>query len=152
MKVVINKCYGGFSLSKKAVVMLAEMNGRKAYFFTGGCDRPYRPISIEDGSLFWTAFDIPNPNEVLGSEPSWSNRSDEAHKKFNEEYSAHFIESGRDIDRSDPRLIRIVETLGVEANGSCAQLEIVEIPDDVKFAIEEYDGIEWVSEEHRTWS
>lgn len=32
-KVVINKCFGGFSISKKAVKMLAEMEGRKCYFF-----------------------------------------------------------------------------------------------------------------------
>jgi hypothetical protein len=27
----------------------------------------------------------------------------------------------------------------------------VDIPDDVKWEIEEYDGNEWVAEVHRTW-
>ncbi len=25
------------------------------------------------------------------------------------------------------------------------------IPDDVKWQIEEYDGLEWIAEKHRTW-
>ena len=33
-----------------------------------------------------------------------------------------------------------------------AQLKIVEIPDDVKWIVEEYDGIELIAEVHRTWS
>jgi hypothetical protein len=30
-------------------------------------------------------------------------------------------------------------------------LEIVEIPDDVEYTIEEYDGLEHIAEKHRTW-
>jgi len=30
-----------------------------------------------------------------------------------------------------------------------ANLQIVNIPDDVEFEIEEYDGMEWVAEKHR---
>ena len=58
----------------------------------------------------------------------------------------------RDIDRSDPLLVKVVEELGEEANGSCASLKIIEIPNGVEWEIEEYDGNEWVSEKHRTWS
>jgi len=29
--------------------------------------------------------------------------------------------------------------------------KVVEIPDDIEFVIEEYDGIEWVAEKHRVW-
>ena len=54
--------------------------------------------------------------------------------------------------RSNPQLIEVVEELGSRANGLCADLKIVEIPDDVDVVIEEYDGDEWVSEVHRTWS
>lgn len=53
--------------------------------------------------------------------------------------------------RADPKLVECVETLGEEANGMCAQLRVVSIPDDVKWHIEEYDGIEHVAEDHRTW-
>lgn len=59
--------------------------------------------------------------------------------------------SAYDIERDDPILIEIVEKLGKEADGECAKLKIVDIPDDVKWQIEEYDGTEWVAEVHRIW-
>lgn len=59
----------------------------------------------------------------------------------------------RDIRRNDPILIRVLEQLGVmECSGRHASLRVVEIPDDVEWTIEEYDGKEWVAEVHRTWS
>jgi hypothetical protein len=54
-------------------------------------------------------------------------------------------------DRSNPLLVKCVEELGGEANGKFACLSIVEIPDDVEWEIEEYDGLEWVAEKHRVW-
>ena len=58
----------------------------------------------------------------------------------------------RNIDRDDPYLVKIVNELGMGANGVHANLKIVEIPGDVDWEIEEYDGNEWVAEKHRTWS
>ena len=55
------------------------------------------------------------------------------------------------LDRTDPILIQVVETLGAEANGRFAQLRIIEIPDDVEWEITEYDGNESVEEVHRKW-
>jgi hypothetical protein len=58
----------------------------------------------------------------------------------------------RDNDkRNDPKLVECVEKLGKKAGGALANLEVVEIPDDVEWTIEEYDGSEWVAEKHRTW-
>jgi hypothetical protein len=45
----------------------------------------------------------------------------------------------------------LVEEMGEKAGSTYSQLRIVEIPDDVEWQIEEYDGSEWVSEKHRTW-
>jgi hypothetical protein len=59
---------------------------------------------------------------------------------------------GRDITRNNPILVEIVEQLGEAADGGFAELKVVEIPDDVKWQIEEYDGNEWVAEKHRTWN
>lgn len=60
---------------------------------------------------------------------------------------------GGDADcRSDPALIRVVEELGDRAAGDYSRLKIVDVPDDVDWVIQEYDGIEWVAERHRTWS
>jgi len=41
--------------------------------------------------------------------------------------------------------------MGDEVDTRYSKLKIVEIPDDVKWHIGEYDGIEWVAENHRTW-
>ena len=57
----------------------------------------------------------------------------------------------RDIPRDDPYLIKIVRDLGMTANGAHANLKIVEVPPDVEWQIEEYDGNEWVAEKHRIW-
>lgn len=54
-------------------------------------------------------------------------------------------------NRSDSDLIAVIEQLGEEANGWAADLAVVDIPEDVKWYIDEYDGIEHVAEIHRTW-
>jgi hypothetical protein len=55
-------------------------------------------------------------------------------------------------DRSDPDLIAVIEEMGQASWGYAAEIAIVEIPDDVEWHIHEYDGIEHVAENHRTWS
>jgi hypothetical protein len=55
------------------------------------------------------------------------------------------------IARDDPVLVAIVRELGKSANGKYADLKIVEVPYGVDWTIEEYDGVEWVAEKHRTW-
>lgn len=55
------------------------------------------------------------------------------------------------IPRDDQHLVRVVEELASEANGHCADLKVVSIPDDVKWEINMVDGTERVSEVHRTW-
>lgn len=56
-----------------------------------------------------------------------------------------------DTPRDDGTLIAVVEQLGADAGSNVSRLEIVTIPDDVEWQIEEYDGNEWVAEKHRTW-
>jgi hypothetical protein len=57
----------------------------------------------------------------------------------------------QDIDRDDTYLVRLVEEWGERAEDSFAQLKIVDIPADVDWIIQEYDGHEWIAERHRTW-
>jgi hypothetical protein len=56
-----------------------------------------------------------------------------------------------DIVRDDPALVAVVHRLGSKANGDYAKLKIVEVPADVDWYIDDYDGKEWVAEVHRTW-
>lgn len=55
------------------------------------------------------------------------------------------------IPRDDRHLVQAVEKLGVNANGHAANLKVVEIPQDVHWLIEKTDGVEHISEQHRTW-
>lgn len=55
-------------------------------------------------------------------------------------------------DRTNPKLVECVEKLGEAASTMYSALYVVEVPDDVKWTITEYDGIEQVEEVHRVWS
>jgi hypothetical protein len=54
-------------------------------------------------------------------------------------------------NRADKDLIKVIETLGTRANDRYSTIKIVEIPDNVDWHISEYDGLEHVAENHRTW-
>jgi hypothetical protein len=58
----------------------------------------------------------------------------------------------QDVERDDPILIRIMKDVGLaKSGGQFGKLAIIEIPDDVAWIIQDYDGMEWVAEKHRTW-
>ena len=59
---------------------------------------------------------------------------------------------GQLVPRDDEKLVQVVEELGAEANGHCAELRVVAIPHDVQWEIEKVGGVEHVSEVHRMWS
>ena len=58
---------------------------------------------------------------------------------------------GYQLDRTDPKLISVVEQLGSKADGDGAVLKIVDIPDDMDYYIDEYGGRESIHEVHRFW-
>jgi hypothetical protein len=67
----------------------------------------------------------------------------------NIEHIEYYI--NQDMNRSDPRLIEIVEELGDECSKYPGEIQIIEIPDDVTdWYIDDYDGWECVRE-GRVW-
>ena len=56
-----------------------------------------------------------------------------------------------EIERTDPVLVEVVEQLGDLADGHYSKLKVVEVPDDIKWYIHDYDGLESVHECHRSW-
>jgi hypothetical protein len=54
-------------------------------------------------------------------------------------------------DRTNKKLVEVVEKLGSAADGSSAALKVIDVPDDVKWMIDAYDGLETVHEVHRVW-
>jgi hypothetical protein len=130
MKIIINRCYGGYGLSEKAVMMYAKLKGLTLYTEVDGYFPNYYTIPVD---------------QYKKMEKAVKNRD---YRELNK-YS--FYPPG-DIDRSDPLLVQVVEELGKEANGNFAELKIIDIPDDLEYEIDEYDGIETIREGHRSWS
>lgn len=122
MKVVINKCYGGFGLSDEGFERFLELKGIKYYKWKhrfGGFNYstvPKEEYFREDGS----------------------------------QEAASYL-SMYSISRTDPCLIQVVEEMGRKAESDTSKLKVVEIPDDVSWQISEYDGLECIEEVHRTW-
>lgn len=139
-KVVINKCYGGFGLSHEAVMRYLEIKGITVY-----------PEQGKDYWRFCTYWTVKPEDRVEEREgDAFYAMSIEDRIAYNKLRSEQTIYE-RDIERHDPALVQAVEELGELANGKHAELAIVEIPDDVEYTIEEYDGNEHVAEAHRTW-
>jgi len=137
MKVVINGRYGGFGLSDAAMHRYAELKGITLY--------------KEKGGLADTYYTVPRKQRVKPLAGNWMDNSEKDRKAYNKRYSEEVLYD-RDIQRDDPILVQVVEELGKDASGRHACLKVVEIPDGVAWDIEEYDGAEWITEVHRTWS
>ena len=138
-KIVINNCYGGFSLSDEAIHRYHEIKGVKIFIIKGEHD-------------WQTIYSLVSPEkrqEELSAD--WINLPMEVRKSWYERYGEETFCS-RDLERNDPILVQVVEEMGHDADGSCAALSVVEIPDGVEWVIEEYDGMEHIAEKHRTWS
>lgn len=54
-------------------------------------------------------------------------------------------------NRADSDLVAVVEELQKDANNWASELKVVEVPDDVEWHINEYNGLEHIAEDHRTW-
>ncbi len=138
-EIVINACYGGFGLSPIAISEYLKLLNKKVYF--------YKQIKhdYQDGVKEYMQVDKLNNDLFIYS----------VLKDFGEQtseiYERDMWFDANDIARDDSNLITIIKQLGDKASGSCANLKIVEIPDDVIWEIEEYDGFEHVAEKHRIW-
>jgi len=123
MKIAVNRCYGGFTINNDVAKLLKEK----------GVTITFVGEKYSDGS---------GPKTSFGDE--------DYHYLSNDNFD---IESDNyNAWRADPRLIESIEKIGTDkAGGSSSEIEIVEIPDDIDWHIDDYDGIESVHEEHRSW-
>jgi len=144
MKLVINGCYGGFSLSPKGERLYLERQGKQlfrykqtSYMHESGKEE-YARIDDDSDPSFSYSF-TKDYGKLADKKTLWENREE-----------TYFY--GGDLKRDDPDLVAILEEHGPDIiSGSCAYLEIVEIPDDVEWEIDEYDGMESIHEKHRVW-
>jgi hypothetical protein len=151
MKIVINNQHGGFGLSHEAILRYLDLKGKPVWVRSDPAwkwSKQYSLVPFEER--------IDNKDEYeLRTSPlgpkDWHEWSLEQRQAWNEKYREQTFHDS-DLERNDPVLVQVVEELGEDANGAHAELKIVEIPDDVEWQIDEYDGVEWVAEKHRTWS
>ena len=76
--------------------------------------------------------------------------SEEAYKYLGIPYDDYGFKF--DNDRTNPKLVEVVEKLGDKASAVLSDLKIIEVPDDVDWYIDEYDGWESIHEKHESWS
>lgn len=130
MKIILNKCYGGFGASKEAYMLYAKKKGLELYQYTSDFAIFEKHIykKTNDEALFKDYFikDMGDNIEI----------NNEDYKKYN-----LFLD---DEHRQDPILIEVVEELGDKASGSFGKLEVIEIPDNCYYKIDEYDGYETI--------
>lgn len=136
-KVVINKCHGGFGLSREALLELARLQS------------PYIEL-IEPSKWFGCKGDeLAQKIKEDAHRPSGWGALYYEDKIIDEQYSRNY--NGKQISRACPLLVKVVSKMKEKAFGDFAKLKIVTIPDDVEFEIDDYDGMEHIAEKHRTW-
>ncbi len=145
MEIVINKCFGGFGLSLKAQKRYLELKGLPCYFYKQtkynfkDDINEYCIYNNSDEDMFVYTF-----TKYLGDKLDIEKLPSEEYKKY--------IFYCENIERTDPILIQVVKELKDEANGDGARLMIIEIPDGIKYEIDDYDGQESIREVHKRWS
>lgn len=130
MKIAINVSYGGFRLSNECIMRYFELQNKPVWFqndyvfLVPPCEHIYNKRYNDNIQNIDTSF-----------EKKWREQS--------------FFP--KEIDRSDPFLIKAIQELGLKASGWGSYIKIVDIPDDVDWMICESEGKEWVAEKHRIW-
>lgn len=141
-RVVINDQHGGFGLSNEAVLRYMEILGTPVW---NEYDEKWPSLNLV---TYWLV--PPGDGRVEAEPENWSKMPLAERQAHNALYGQQVF-NPRDIVRDDPVLVRVVKELGSKANGNHASLKIVDVPAEVDWEIEEYDGAEWVAEKHRTW-
>lgn len=131
MKIILNKCYGGFDVSDKAYELYAEKKGISLYRYWDD----YKSKTMYKGSGLITYYFTKDFGDSIETDKiDWTTNL--------------YLNDGH---RDDLTLVEVVEELGDKASGSYGNLVVVEIPDDMNYVIDEYDGIETLHENVRTW-
>lgn len=148
MKIVVNKCYGGFSISLEALKELVKRNA--------ACVESCTPKHYYGGD-----------NDKYHRKDEWEQKWNEDFKRFEDIGDGFMADKRRQYNvykdgllyslksrydmRTDKDLVDVVEKMGEAANGWAADLRIVDVPDNIQWEIDDYDGIETVHELHRSW-
>ena len=138
-KIVLNKKYGGFNLSVKAIKRLHEIK------------HPNEEVYLYEAEAFYKDSNLITVYRKIDSIDNISDKSRNIYVSTKDlgdtanDDLEDFIIINEDWDaRHDPALVQVVEELGEEASGRYSKLKIEEIDDDDKYVIDEYDGLEYL--------
>jgi len=133
MEIVINKRVGGFSLSFEQMEIFIKRKNVEFFIYSNPPNESilkYKKYNIDEIDNINRDFFITTTDH--GDVTCYDDIKD--------------VFSEYNIDRNDLDLIDIVK------ENNCANLSVIEIPDGVKWKIEEDEmGSERVVEEHRSW-
>lgn len=148
MKVVINRCYGGFSLSTKAVEMVMNKKGLDCFRYV------QTKYNNKDGVDEFTRYNRFEAEEYMNQELSLDKLLLVYHyaRDLGEKVE-ELVDEGfwceKYLERDDADLVAVAEELGEKANGKTAKLKVVEIDDDMKWCIESCKGVETICKARR---
>lgn len=135
-KVILNKCFGGFGLSKEAYELYAKKKGISVFhYIQENLKKEIYTYATDDNRTFDFYFTKDFGDNVYISD---------------EDFKEYFLNLDEKF-REDKTLIEVVEELGEKANAFYSNLKIVEIPDDLDYVIDNYDGIETLHQKVKEW-
>lgn len=135
-KVILNKCYGGFDVSSEAYKLYAKKKGYKLFkYYKPPFECCFERIALNEETLLAHYFvkDFGKSAEISSKD-----------------YAKYELYLNAD-HREDPTLIEVVEELGAKASGDFGKLKVVEIPYDLDYVIDEYDGFETLHQKVQEW-
>ncbi len=121
-KVVFNRSYSIFSLSKEACQRYWGIKGQQVW--------------IVGDHYSFTVWLVPPEKHLKGA---WHSMTIDERVAYCKEYTWHY---DMNVSRHDPILVKVVEELGEKANGHYSNLQIEEV--EGLYCISEYDGMERV--------
>lgn len=131
IEIAINKCHGGFSFSHEALQWL--------------CDHGMKSIAVEPNEYFGGKDYTQQLENWRKDKTPWFGPIFSSDEKF-------VLTNPNDLeDRTNPILIKCIKTLKNKVNTRVSEIKIVSIPAKTKWIIQQYDGSEWIAEEHQTW-
>ena len=139
MKIVLNKCFGGFGLSHEAKMEIFKRKNIEVFpyinnFSYDSDDEYTRHTGQKLGSMDFIYYFKKDPkiDKITG-----------IYSEIDRLYGiADDSSFSSDSNRGDKDLVAVVEKLGSEASGPYASLKVVDIPDGAEWEISDYDGVE----------
>lgn len=138
MKIILNKCYGGFNVSDEGYELYAKKKGISLYRYYDIYERyiltKTKTKDSGTGTYYFTKDYGDWVKETEIDDDDW-----ETYFHLDSEH------------RDDPTLIEVVEELGKKASDNYSKLVVVEIPDGMDYVIDDYDGFETLHENVKVW-